>query len=318
MGTQIQHSYSPRAATKNVIQRILRRFGYALHRADMIDYLKARQCPWVPAGHFYSPHVDLDEVRSHEKKIFSRERPILGIDLRESEQLRLLDSMVSLTPKIEFPDTQNPGFRYHFDNPAYSYSDALVLHMMLRLIRPRHMIEVGCGYSSAMALDTNELCLENTVQMTFVEPYPQLLLDLMKPGDNTRVTIAPSRLQDLDPDFFLQLDANDILFIDSTHVSKVNSDVNYIFFEILPRLKSGVYIHFHDVFFPFEYVKEWVYEGRAWQELYLLRAFLQHNPLYQIVYFQDFLFHKHRRYFENHLPLFLKNSGGNIWLQKVG
>jgi hypothetical protein len=98
----------------------------------------------------------------------------------------------------------------------------------------------------------------------------------------------------------------------------VNSDVNYIFFEILPRLKSGVYIHFHDVFFPFEYVKEWVYEGRAWQELYLLRAFLQNNPLYQIVYFQDFLFHKHRRYFENHLPLFLKNSGGNIWLQKVG
>lgn len=318
MDTPIHHRFSPRASTKNVIQRILRRFGYALHRTDMIDYLKARQCPWVPAGHFYSPHVDLDEVRSHEKKIFSRERPILGIDLRESEQLRLLDSMVSLTPKIEFPDTQSPGFRYHFDNPAYSYSDALVLHMMLRLIRPRHMIEVGCGYSSAMALDTNELCLENTVQMTFVEPYPQLLLDLMKPGDKARVTIVPSRLQDLDPDFFLQLDANDILFIDSTHVSKVNSDVNYIFFEILPRLKSGVYIHFHDVFFPFEYVKEWVYEGRAWQELYLLRAFLQDNPLYQIVYFQDFLFNKHRRYYENHLPLFLKNSGGNIWLQKMG
>ena len=289
-----------------------------MHRADMIDYLEARQCPWVPAGHFYSPHADLDDVKSHEGKIFSRERPILGIDLREAEQLRLLDSMASLTPRIEFPDTQRAGFRYHFENPAYSYSDALVLHMMLRLIRPRRMIEVGCGYSSAMALDTNELCLENAVQMTFIEPYPQLLRELMKPGDDARVTIVPSRLQDLDPDFFLQLDANDILFIDSTHVSKVNSDVNYIFFEILPRLKSGVYIHFHDVFFPFEYVKEWVYEGRAWQELYLLRAFLQDNPLYRIVYFQDFLFHKHRGFFEKHLPLFLKNSGGNIWLQKVG
>jgi hypothetical protein len=140
----------------------------------------------------------------------------------------------------------------------------------------------------------------------------------MKPGDETRVTIVPSRLQDLDPDFFLQLEPNDILFIDSTHVSKVNSDVNCIFFEILPRLKSGVFIHFHDVFYPFEYVKEWVYEGRAWQELYLLRAFLQDNPLYQIVYFQDFLFRRHRRYFEDHLPQFLKNSGGNIWLRKVG
>jgi hypothetical protein len=194
----------------------------------------------------------------------------------------------------------------------------LVLHAMLRLIRPRRLIEVGCGYSSAMALDTNELCLDNSVRMTFVEPYPQLLYDLMNPGDKERVTIVPSRLQDLDPEFFLQLEANDILFIDSTHVSKVDSDVNYIFFELLPRLKSGVYIHFHDVFYPFEYPKEWVYEGRAWQELYMLRAFLQDNPRYEIVYFQDFMFGRHRRYFEDHLPLFLKNSGGNIWLRKVG
>jgi hypothetical protein len=169
-----------------------------------------------------------------------------------------------------------------------------------------------------MALDTNELCLGNSVQITFVEPYPQLLHDLMKPGDEQRVTIVPSRLQDLDPAFFGQLEANDILFIDSTHVSKVDSDVNCIFFEILPRLKPGVYIHFHDVFYPFEYVKEWVYEGRAWQELYVLRAFLQDNPRYEIVYFQDFLFSRHRPYFEQHLPLYLKNSGGNIWLRKVG
>ncbi|MEK7235906.1 MAG: class I SAM-dependent methyltransferase [Nitrospirota bacterium] len=317
MDTSAQHSFSARSAAKAMIQRILRRFGYALYRADMIEYLKTHQCPWVPAGHFYSPHADLDEIRRHEQKIFSRDKPILGIDLRESDQLSLLHAMASLQPRIEFPQTQSPGFRYYFDNPAFSYSDALVLHAMLRLIRPQRIIEVGCGYSSAMALDTNELCLGNTVQMTFVEPYPQLLYTLMKPGDDARVTIVPSRLQDLDPDFFLQLDANDILFIDSTHVSKVNSDVNCIFFEILPRLKAGVYIHFHDVFYPFEYVKEWVYEGRAWQELYLLRAFLQDNPLYQIVYFQDFLFSRHRRYFEDHLPLFLKNSGGNIWLRKV-
>jgi len=318
MDADARQALSLSAAAKTVIQRILRPFGYALHRIDMLEYLKARQCPWVPAGHFYSPHADLEEIRRHESRIFSRHKPVLDIDLRESDQLNTLHAIASLQPRINFPGTKSPGFRYYFDNPAYSYSDALVLHAMLRLVRPRRLIEVGCGHSSAMALDTNELCLGHSVQMTFVEPYPQLLHDLMKPEDKERVTLVPSRLQDLDPNFFGQLEANDILFIDSTHVSKVDSDVNYIFFELLPRLKSGVYIHFHDVFYPFEYVKEWIYEGRAWQELYILRAFLQDNPRYHIVYFQDFLFTKHRRYFEEHLPLFLKNSGGNIWLRKAG
>lgn len=312
------NTFSPRRIAKTLIQRFLRRFGYALHQADQLEYLKARQCPWVPAGHFYSPHVNLDEIRQYEHKIFSHEKTVLDIDFRESAQLTLLHAIAALLPKIEFPDHPTPGFRYHFDNPAYSYSDALVLHSMLRLIRPQRMIEVGCGYSSAMALDTNARCLDNTVQMTFIEPYPQLLHDLMQPGDAARVTIVPSRLQDLDPEFFLQLKAGDILFIDSTHVSKVNSDVNYLFFEVLPRLHTGVHIHFHDIFYPFEYPKSWVYEGRAWQELYILRAFLQNNAAYQISYFQDFLVSKHRPYFQEHLPLFLKNTGGNIWLKKVG
>jgi len=124
-------------------------------------------------------------------------------------------------------------------------------------------------------------------------------------------------LQELNPALFEKLGENDILFIDSTHVSKVNSDVNFIFFEILPRLQKGVYIHFHDIFYPFEYIKEWVYQGRAWQEIYLLRAFLQDNPRYSIEYFQDFMFYKHLDFFKTHLPLCLKNSGGSFWLKKV-
>ena len=318
MNNQAHGESSIRATVMALIQRVLRQFGYSMLRTDMIDYLKARQCPWVPVGHFFSPHPNLDEIRPQEEKIFNREKAVLGIDLKEQDQLKTLHAMGNLTPRIQFPDTRTPGFRYYFDNPAYSYSDGLVLHAMLRLIKPRRLIEVGCGYSSAMILDTNELCLGNTMRVTFIEPYPQLLHDLVKPSDKDYITVVPSRLQDLNPTFFEQLESNDILFIDSTHVSKVNSDVNFIFFEVLPRLKTGVYIHFHDVFYPFEYVKEWVYEGRTWQEIYLLRAFLQDNPVYHIIYFQDFMFTKHRRYFEEHMSLCLKNSGGNIWLRKVG
>jgi len=318
MASLAYHVRSFFAVVKSSIQLILKKFGYAFHQAHIVEYWKARKCPWVDPGHFYSPHPDVEELRRQESVIFSYDKDILDIDLREAEQLKLLDTLVTLQPEVTFPKKKSADFRYYFHNPAYGYSDALVLHAMLRMIRPQRLIEVGCGFSSAMALDTNELCFQNAIQMTFIEPHPELLYQLVKPGDQDRVTIIPSRLQDLSPKVFSQLQKNDVLFIDSTHVSKVNSDVNFIFFEILPRLNSGVYVHFHDIFYPFEYPKEWVYEGRAWQELYILRAFLQDNPRYDIVYFQDFLFRKHRSYFEKHLPLFMKNSGGNIWLRKVG
>ena len=317
MDTPAHRAFPLPALIKSSILKIFGKFGYVLLRPGTLEHSKTLQCTRFPAGHFYSPYPDLEEIRQQEASIFSQNRAVLGIDLRESEQLKVLRALASLQPGTQFPKTKSPGFRYYFDNPAYGYSDALVLHAMLRLIKPHQLIEVGCGYSSAMSLDTNELYFQNSIKMTFIEPHPQLLHELTKPEDRERVTIIPSKLQDIPLEVFSHLRDNDVLFIDSTHVSKVNSDVNYIFFEILPRLHSGVYVHFHDVFYPFEYPKELVYAGLAWQELYILRAFLQDNHCYEIVYFQDFLFRKHRRYFEEHLPLFLNNSGGNIWLRKV-
>lgn len=266
---------------------------------------------------FFSPYPNLEEIRRNEKAIFAHNRPILGIDLREKEQLQILEAIGAVYPSMQFPETKDSRFRYYFDNDAYTYSDGIVLHAMLRLIRPTRLIEIGCGYSSAMILDTNELFLQNQLRLTFIEPYPALLYSLLKPQDRSSVKIVESKLQDVDMAIFEELGEGDILFIDSTHVSKVNSDVNYIFFEVLPRLKNGVHIHFHDIFYPFEYLKEWIYQGWAWQEAYLLRAFLMDNPRYQITYFQSFMFERHRQYFAEHLPLCLKNGGANLWLKKV-
>ena len=70
----------------------------------------------------------------------------------------------------------------------------------------------------------------------------------MRPGDEERVTIIGAGIQDVALDVFAKLEAGDILFVDSTHVSKIASDVNYIFFEILPVLQKGVYIHIHDIY----------------------------------------------------------------------
>lgn len=112
------------------------------------------------------------------------------------------------------------------------------------------------------------------------------------------------------------MEANDILFIDSTHVSKVNSDVNRLFFEILPRLKSGVYIHLHDIFYPFTYPNQWLQEKRSWNEAYILHAFLQFNTNFKIIFFNTCLNYLYPDDFAKILPLSQNNTGGSIWIQK--
>lgn len=271
----------------------------------------------IPPGHFYSPIPSLAEVRRDESRIFgTRPRTIPGVEMNEKAQLRLLEEFVDLYESMPFTASKSEGFRYCFDNPAYSYSDAIHLHCMLRHLKPKRVVEVGSGYSSCVTLDTCQHFIDTPVATTFIEPYPELLTSLILDSDRQTIKIIPERLQDVDLDVFKALEQNDVLFIDSTHVGKVNSDVNRIFFEILPALSPGVHIHFHDVFYPFEYPKEWIYQGRSWNELYMLRAFLQYNSEFDIVLMNTFMQLFHRSFFEEKMPLCLKNSGGSIWLRK--
>jgi hypothetical protein len=132
---------------------------------------------------------------------------------------------------------------------------------MMRTFKPKEIIEIGSGHSSAIMLDTNEICFDNKINLTFIEPYPEeRLMKILKDSDKISHTIINKKVQSIDLDTFLSLSENDILFVDSTHVSKVGSDVNFILFEVLPALKPGVLIHFHDIFYPFEMPKHWVLE----------------------------------------------------------
>jgi hypothetical protein len=308
---------------KNVAKKVVKQFPplrRLLDERDSYFYQLGRfgsQLPFVPNGHYYSPIPALDEIRRDEKEIFRSEPPdLVGVDLARESQFALLQIFKDYYKDLRFPDQRGPGFRYYYDNPSYSYSDAIFLYSMIRHVKPRRIIEIGSGHSSCATLDVNDQFFAGAISCTFIEPYPALLQSLIRPEDFGRIQIIPTRLQDVDLRLFGQLSANDILFVDSTHVSKTGSDVNRIFFEILPSLASGVYIHFHDVFFPFEYPKEWVYEGRAWNEIYTLRAFLQYNSAFEIVAFNTFLMHEHRQFFADHMPLCLKNPGGSIWLRK--
>lgn len=272
---------------------------------------------WVPPGHFYSPIPNMKEVKDKEDEIWGKgPGDIKGIDLNAEGQLRLLDVFSKYYKELPFGDEKRTNLRYYFKNDSYSYSDAIFLYSMMRHFKPRRIIEVGSGYSSCVMLDANELFFGNGIECKFIEPFPELFLSLIKEGDRKKIELFSSNLQDVDIKIFTELQPNDFLFIDSTHVSKTGSDVNHIFFEILPVLNKGVYIHFHDIFFPFEYPREWVYEGRAWNEAYILMAFLQYNPGFQITLFNTFLFKFYRDIIEEKLPLCSNNPGGSIWIKK--
>jgi Methyltransferase domain len=283
-----------------------------------IEHLRVSQIPaiYVPPGHYYSPIPSAADIDSLARRV-NRIDLVPGVDLREADQLTLLENLAVFYSSMPFTDAGSPGLRYRFDNPSYSYADAIFLYAMLRYLRPRRLIEVGSGYTSALTLDTNQQFLENRTECTFIEPYPDLLLSLIRTEDRNRARIVRSPLQEVDLGLFDSLGAGDILFIDSTHVSKVCSDVNYLFFEILPRLAPGTIVHIHDVFASFEYPLDWLREGRAWNEQYVLRAFLQFNPCFKIRLFGNHMILRYPDWFREHMPLCLKNPGGAFWMERV-
>ncbi len=272
-----------------------------------------RGCGFVPPGHFYSPLPDFDQsLRT--SRLWSVPAELSGIDLREADQLALFDDFVTYYHEQPF---SAGGRRYYFENPMFSHADGLTLYCMMRHVRPQRIIEVGSGFSSALMLDTNELFFDGRIQCTFIEPHPDRLLSVLRAEDRNRITLLASPVQHVDRALFATLEANDMLFIDSSHVAKIGSDVVYLLTEVLPTLAAGVYVHVHDVPYPFEYFREWVAEGRAWNEAYMVRAFLTFNYAYRIVFFNTYLEHFHRDRFEAEMPLFLHNTGASLWLQRI-
>ena len=270
----------------------------------------------VSKGHYYSPIPSMAEIKGYD---FSKPLPEIlpGIDLNSKEQLNLLYSFEKFYNELPFTDKKSEKLRYYYDNEAYCYSDAILLYCMIRHIKPKKLIEVGSGFSSSVTLDTNELFMENSINCIFIEPYPKVLESLLRESDKKNVTIHKKRLQEIPIEVFKDLNEDDILFIDSTHVAKFNSDVNYVLHEILPALAHGVYIHFHDVFYPFEYPQEWLLFGRAWNEQYILRAFLEYNKDFKIVLFNTYLESMYEEQIRKRFPLLYKNTGGSIWIKKI-
>lgn len=264
----------------------------------------------VPNGHYYSPIPNVQElfIESPDTR-YQRSIDPLGIDLNYQSQLDYFN--LFLQNNEEFNSTLFN--RFSLSNGFFEYADALSLYTIYKEKRPKQVIEVGSGYSSALFLDCNNFLQTNTA-FTFIEPYPERLYSILNEENLHSTTIYENKVQAIHPSVFEELNENDILFIDSSHVSKFESDVNYLFFEILPRLKKGVIIHIHDIFNNFEYPTEWLYqENRFWNESYIVRAFLQFNDLFKIIFWDNYMLNKH----PESAPEKLNGFGCSMWIEKV-
>lgn len=268
-----------------------------------------------PAGHYYSPIVNLENIRKRENQIWNKDHKTAGIDLNTEAQLELIKILSKYYPEQPFKAEKQENLRFNFLNNYYSFTDGIILYSLIRHLKPKRIIEIGSGYSSAVMLDTNEIFLNNSIQFTFIEPLPDRLNNLLSHKEHNSATILEKEVQTVSLEIFKTLEAGDILFIDSSHVIKTGGDVNFLIFEVLPLLKTGVLVHFHDIYYPFEYPKEWVYKGLNWNETYTLRAFLMYNSDFEIILFSDYLHKFHSEAFEG-MPLTYKATGSNLWLRK--
>jgi predicted O-methyltransferase YrrM len=271
-----------------------------------------------PPGHYYSPIVDPHDphaMRAGHGRLSAP--PPMGIDLNLSDMQELLRRLAVHHRLWDFPQYAHQSHRYYWDNPFFGCHDASIYFGMLLKSRPRRVVEIGTGFSSGLLLDVRERFLDGDVYLTFIDPSFERFRGLADVSALSAVRLLECQVQDTPFDVFRQLEAGDILFIDSSHVLKTGSDVNYCLFEVLPRLAPGVLIHVHDILYPFEYPESWIVdERRSWNEAYALRAFLQYNSAFEIVYWNNFVYHKSGDLLRELIPLCMENEGGSIWLRR--
>lgn len=275
--------------------------------------------PLFEIGHFYSPIVNPGELRSRANEIWRPRDKLAGIDFRPEMQLQVLERMFpEHFPHFNYPvaavdAVDGDGRQWYFlDNDQFSNFDAASLFVLMRELRPKRVIEVGSGFSSLLMADVRRRFFPDACKIQCIEPYPrEFLLD-----SGYGLELINSKVQDVPLSFFESLEAGDFLFIDSSHVSKTGSDVNYLIFEVLPRLAAGIFVHIHDIFLPSDYPLSWVIEeNRSWNEQYLLQAYLMFNNKAHVVfgagYARDVLIEQTRQAIQGKVDLY----GGSFWFQ---
>ncbi len=266
----------------------------------------------VTPVHFYSP---IPDTRALPDALWERVSDLPGIDMNEPGQLDLLRAFRRFQAEYDaFPhEPTGAAHAFHFANPMFSGTDALALYGMVRHVRPRRILEVGSGFSTR--LSAQALVANGTGELTCIEPYPD---DVLRGGFPGLTSLLAARVQDVRLETFERLEAGDILFIDSSHVVKCDSDVNRLYLDILPRLAPGVIVHLHDIFLPREYPEDWLRQKFLfWSEQYLLQAFLAFNAAFEVVLANAWLAQNHLDELRATFPRSpWWGAGGSFWMRR--
>jgi hypothetical protein len=260
----------------------------------------------------YSPIPDVHRLDS---SLWASRRDDPGLDMNDALQLRLL---THIFPQFqhEYADfplhaTSDPA-AFYFHNGMFGGTDALVLYCMIRHFRPRTVVEVGAGFSTRVS--GRAALVNGETSVVAIEPHPD---DALRDGIPGLERLVEAEVQDVDVNLFTDLDERDILFIDSSHVVRIGSDVNHLVLNILPVLKPGVIVHVHDVYLPFEFREDWVREElRFWNEQYLLQAFLSFNNAFEVVFANAYIARKYPEDMKRVFPTSPWWGGGSFWIRR--
>ena len=297
-------SRSTTTALAPFIARLLRRWTGDRITARKLFPLFEKLGIHVTRAHFYQPIPVLSELRPN---LWDQPSQAAGIDFRADAQLALVGELAAYAHEVDAIAESGDGF--HFNNGLFEGVDAYALYAMVRHVRPSLVIEVGAGWSSL--LTDRALAKNGAGTLRCIEPYPE-------PWLKGSFEVIRSRAEDLGVAAFEELKANDILFIDSSHVVKIGSDVNFLILEVLPRLAPGVIVHVHDIFLPYEYPKRWVLEEHIfWNEQYLLQAFLTFNREFEVLLANHYLEQNHQHALQAAFPRSPWWGGGSFWMRRV-
>jgi len=291
--------------------KVVRKKG--VHRLPNIKNALLKVGIFPLRNHYYEPQFDFRE----RQKEFSLDRNLAGIDFNEATQLAYLEQFVYSKELEGISLEKGSELQFYLNNGSFESGDAEYWYQIIRCIKPKKIIEVGSGNSTLMAImaikknkaeDLNYDC-----EHTCIEPYEMPWLE------KTDVSVLRKKVEDVDLDFFSQLEENDILFIDSSHVIRPQGDVLFEYLELLPKLNKGVIVHIHDIFFPKNYPKEWLEDKVVfWNEQYLLEAFLCHNNSWEIIGALNYLSYHHHDKFKAISPFLTPDRHpGSFYMKRI-
>lgn len=279
--------------------KLIRKYGveyFPLHRQL---FLKIGVFPI--RNHYYEPQLNYSAAFDAQKK------RNLAIDFAIPEQLAGLNDFKQYTDELKDLNVHNPSF---------GAGDAELYYLMIRLKKPKQIIEIGSGASTLLALNAirRNKAEGHGTTLTCIEPYEKEWLEKTE-----GITLIRKPVEQLDLSFFQSLQENDILFIDSSHIIRPENDVLFEYLHILPALQNGVFIHIHDIFSPRHYRQDWLAElYRFWNEQYLLEAFLYYNNAFRILFSLNYLKNDHFAELKQAcVHIRPEDEPSSFWLQKL-